>query len=74
MQKTISLAEARKNFSEITNDVAFNGTEYLILKHGKEFAKIIPPAVSLVITPEFQKDLETFATQLEYDLQALADS
>ena len=74
MIKTISSAEARQRFAEITDDVAFNGAEYIILKNGKEVAKIGPPHQAPKISPQFQKRLTEFSDQFTTDLELLANS
>lgn len=37
-----SIAEARENFSEIINRVAFGGERIVITRHGKPIAAIVP--------------------------------
>ena len=41
--KTISAAEARKRFAEITDEVRQGKETYSIVRHGKEVARILPP-------------------------------
>lgn len=72
MTQTISIAEARKHFAEITNQVAFQGKEFLILKNGKEVAKLVAPNATTTTSPDLKAWLDDFAKTNEEDLQALA--
>lgn len=42
MDKTIALTEARRQFSEIVNEVMYRNSSYVIEKQGKPAAAIVP--------------------------------
>ena len=62
--KTISTAEARKRFAEITDEVRQSKTSYSIVRHGKEVARLVPPTIdaSLLISPQLKKSSRDFLT------------
>ena len=70
MIKSISIAEARKNFAEITAE-ATHGAEIMILKNGKEYVKIVAPHTP-VISPDIKALFDEVANEFEYDLTELA--
>lgn len=41
-EKTVNIAEAKKHFSELLGEVAFNKKHILITKRGKPMARLIP--------------------------------
>jgi len=41
MEKTIGIAKARENFSELVNRVAFGGERYMVQRRGKSLAALI---------------------------------
>lgn len=45
MEKTISAAEANRNFSQVLRDVREGGS-YVVTSHGRPVAKILPAEVS----------------------------
>lgn len=75
MTKTISAAEARKRFGEITDRVTYSGEQYQVLKNGKP-AVIISPAKpkrpKQTIDPSLEKDLKEFTEQYKEALAELA--
>ena len=42
MEKKIGLAQARKEFSKVINDVQYQGEFYIISRHGEEAAAVVP--------------------------------
>jgi prevent-host-death family protein len=42
MEKKIGLAQARKEFSKVINDVQYQGESYIISRHGEEAAAVVP--------------------------------
>lgn len=42
MNKSLALTEARKNFSEIVNEVLYRGESFIISKLGKPAAAVVP--------------------------------
>lgn len=43
--KTISTAEARQRFAEITDEVRTKNISYSIVRHGKEVARLVAPQI-----------------------------
>ena len=78
MTTTISLSEARRRLSELTDDVKLKGDQFLILKNGKEVARLVPPGEpaksSQEISPEFYARLKDFNDRFSYDLELLSGS
>lgn len=75
MRKTISAAEARKRFAEITDEVAFGGVEYMILKSGKPVAVIMPPELKpKPNTNELHQWLDAITEEYREDFEALAQN
>lgn len=72
--KTISAAEARKRFAEITDDARTKNETYIIIRHGKEIARIVPPASegNLRINPKLKKELASVFERYDEALQELA--
>ena len=72
--KTISAAEARRRFAEITDEVRTQGTSYAIVRHGKEVARIVPPEdiVSDSIDPNLENDIQEFFDEYRDVLVELA--
>ncbi len=73
--KTISAAEARKRFAEIIDEVSFSETEYIVMKHGKNTAKITgtDANTSPTITPEIIAQVNSITKRFQEDLRTLAD-
>jgi prevent-host-death family protein len=44
MDKTISAAEANRQFSRVLREVRERGTTYVVTSHGEPVARITPPA------------------------------
>lgn len=42
MKKKIGLAQARKEFSKVINNVQYQGESYIISRHGEDAAAIVP--------------------------------
>ena len=42
MKKKLGVTEARKQFSEVVNQVQYSGDTYVIVKRGKRAAAIVP--------------------------------
>lgn len=42
MEKQLNLTEARKQFSELVNQVQYRGDNYIILKNGEPAAAVVP--------------------------------
>lgn len=42
MEKKIGLAQARKEFSKVINNVQYQGESYIISRHGEDAAAIVP--------------------------------
>jgi prevent-host-death family protein len=40
--KRVTAEEARRNFADLLNEVGFKGEQFLITRHGKPIAKLIP--------------------------------
>jgi prevent-host-death family protein len=72
--KTISAAEARKRFAEITDDVRTTGTSYSIVRHGKEVARMVPPAIQpdAEVDPNLEGDIDEFFAEYKGVLEELA--
>lgn len=77
MTKTISVAKLRENIGEVFDDVAFKGTVYTVVKHGKVTGQISFPDNDKVnntkITPEFIKHIEDFTNRYKEDFKKLAE-
>jgi prevent-host-death family protein len=78
MATTLSLSEARRRLSEITEETRLNGEEFIILKNGKEAARIMPPGTpspaTEAISPEFYERLRGFSDRFSHDLELLSGS
>ena len=72
--KTISVAEARKRFAEITDEVRQGKTSYSIVRHGKVVARMVPPTDtnSHRISPKLKKELGSFFDRYDKALKELA--
>lgn len=72
--KTISTAEARKRFAEITDDVRLTNATYSIVRHGREVARIVPPThlASPRISSKLKKELSSFFERYDEALKELA--
>ena len=71
--KTISAAEARKRFAEITDEVRTKGTEFSIVRHGKEVARIMPPQnKNAAADQDFNAAVKQFVDQYDDALAELA--
>lgn len=72
-KKTISTAEARKHFAKITNDTLLGGV-YVVVRHGKEVARIMPPESELDvrISPKLKKELTSLFERYNGALKELA--
>lgn len=72
--KTISAAEARKRFAELTDEVRTKGTSYSIVRHGKEVARITPPLSTedTEIDPRLEQDIDEFFAEYKGVLEELA--
>lgn len=75
MTKTISVAKLRENIGEVFDEVAFKGTIYTVVKHGKVTGQIsFPDKVNnSKITPEFTKHIEYFTNRYKEDFKKLAE-
>lgn len=58
-KKVISTAEARKRFAEITDEVRL-GAVYVVVRHGKEVARIVPPTANQEVDPGLDADIQDF--------------
>ena len=65
MEKRIGLAEARRDFSRVINEVQYGGESYIISKHGEEAAAVVP----LEVYRAWQQEREAFFDTLR-SLQA----
>ena len=70
--KTISAAEARKRFAEITDEVRQGKTTYSIVRHGKEVARLLPPAGNEEVDPNLDVDIQDFFREYDDVLTELA--
>lgn len=70
--KTISAAEARKRFAEITDEVRQGKISYSIRRHGKEVARLLPPAIQTDIDADLEADIKDFFSQYADVLTELA--
>lgn len=74
MVKTISASEARTKFGEIIDDVNFHQVEYVILKHDKEVARLVPESRASKVTPDFMAHMAKFADRYHKDLSRLSEN
>ncbi len=51
MVKTISITEFRGCYLKVLEDVELHGNEYIVLKYGKEFIRVVPATPS-TFSPE----------------------
>ena len=74
LKKTISVAEARKRFAEILEEVS-QGTIYVIVRHGKEMTRMMPPETDDAprISPKLKKELASVFERYGDALKELAD-
>ncbi len=72
MNKTISVAEARKNLAEIMDEVKQGKQTYSIVRYGKEIARLVPPH-STEIDASLEKDLKEFVSTHSEALAELAN-
>jgi antitoxin (DNA-binding transcriptional repressor) of toxin-antitoxin stability system len=74
--KTISAAEARKRFAEISTEVATSATEYVVLKNGKQFVKISPLTSTSPdsVSPHFAKEVADFMEEFDHDLKLISQN
>ena len=70
-KKVISTAEARKRFAEITDEV-FQGVTYVVVRHGKEIAQIVPPTAKQDVDPALEADIKAFMNEYDDVLNELA--
>jgi antitoxin (DNA-binding transcriptional repressor) of toxin-antitoxin stability system len=68
MEKTIGAYEARRQFGQITQDVAAKGTIYIVERHGQPVAAVVP----MHIVESWHQEREQFFDQLE-DIQRRAN-
>lgn len=47
--KPISTADARKNMAELVNRAAYGGERFVVTRHGKELAAIVPVGDAAVL-------------------------
>ncbi len=73
--KTISTAEARKRFAKITEEVRLEKTTYVIVRYGKEIARLTPPHTKMTprIRPELKKELSSLFERYDEALKTLAN-
>jgi prevent-host-death family protein len=55
MDKTISAAEANRQFSRVLREVREHGATYVVTSHGEPVARIGPPAASTAAEKELAK-------------------
>ena len=72
MIKTITVSEARARFAEITDDVSFNGTEYIVTKNDKEIARITTLTEKTPLSEEVAQYVDEFVAEYSDALQELA--
>lgn len=72
--KTISSAEARRRFAEITDEVRQNKEVYSVVRHGKEIVRIMPPVSqdSNKVNPNLDNDIQEFFDKYNNVLVELA--
>ena len=70
--KTISAAEARKRFAELTDEVRTKSVSYSIVRHGKEVARIVPPQPIGEVDPNLEQDIDEFFSEYKGVLEELA--
>ena len=70
--KTISAAEARKRFAEITDEVRQGKTSYSIVRHGREVARLMPPITHQNIDTNLEADIQEFFSEYGDVLTELA--
>ena len=74
MSKTISASEAREKFSEITDSVAYTGESFIIVKNGKQIARLVPITPEKPrVDPNLEADLKEFEDQYQDALTELAN-
>lgn len=56
MERTVSAFEARRNFGEILQEVAANGDNVVVERHGKPVAVVVP----LHVYQQWQRSREAF--------------
>lgn len=69
MEKTITATEANRTFSEILRDVA-KGNAYTITSHGREVARLVPPATDDMAAKErlYRDHMERLRNQPAIDI------
>ncbi len=74
MPKTISAAEARRRFAEITDEVRMGKESYSIVRHGKEVARLVPPSGNIdpEVDPNLEADMKAFFDQYGDVMEKLA--
>lgn len=72
MTKTISVVDLRKKISQVTDEVEYRGTTFILVKHDKPVGKIVPLGTPTNISPEFTKQVKAFMKRASYDLRKLA--
>ena len=58
--KTISVAEARKHFAEITDELRSGTPGYIVMRHGKEVCRMMPPTDAQDVDPNLEADIAEF--------------
>lgn len=56
MEKTVSAFDARRNFGEILQEVAANGDNIVVQRHGKPVAVVVP----MHVYQQWQRSREAF--------------
>lgn len=68
MEKKIGLAQARKEFSKVINNVQYQGESYIISRHGEDAAAIVP----LQVYQNWIKQRENFFNSIR-EIQSAAN-
>ncbi len=79
MTSAISISKFRSQLGQIINEVTYHKKVYILTKHGKPIAKLIPvdPTEEDTIKPndpQFKKDLKEFIERYDSALRKLANS
>lgn len=68
MEKKIGLAQARKEFSKVINNVQYQGESYIISRHGEDAAAVVP----LQVYQNWIKQREKFFNSIR-EIQSVAN-
>lgn len=73
LEKMVSVAKMRKDLAKILDEVS-QGTIYVVVRHGKEMTRMMPPQTAAAprISPKLKKELTSLFERYDGALKELA--